>query len=368
MPQKSTPLKLRPILREMVWGGHHLSTMFQEPATNPIGEAWILSDFEDRLSIITEGPHSGKTLHKVLEEYGAGSVLGSDVQLSAGGRFPILIKLLDVNDVLSVQVHPDMQDIKEKETEHPKSEMWHFLDTSGDRTDNTRIVYGLNRVLTREGLHDALTDDELTRYLNYIPVFPGDTVYIPPGTLHTISGNALLYEVQLTSDTTYRLYDWGRTGMDGKPRQLHVESGVRVTHLEPLNGVPLQPIGYETGESRIVYLGATRYFTLVKFEVIGSFDLDTDGRTFYVLTCIQGEGNLYADGEDHTLSPWETILVPGSTGPFKLRSENKMLLLACTVYDLRHDVIEPLMEHGFSSKEIAALGGPGHANDLLPIL
>ena len=368
MPFKLTPLKLQPIFREMVWGGHHLSTMFQADSSKPIGEAWILSDFGDRLSLINEGPHSGKTLQQVLEEHGTEPVLGSEVQPSCEGRFPLLIKLLDVNGVLSVQVHPGEDDIGESKKAHPKSEMWHFLDTAGESAENTRIVYGLNRILTREELHSAVTGDDLTRYLNDVTVFAGDTVYIPPGTLHTISGNALLYEVQLTSDTTYRLYDWGRLGMDGKPRELHVEDGVRVAHLEPLNGVPLMPIGYDIGENRIIFLGATRFFTLLKFVVNGSLDLDTGERTFYILTCISGKGSLHTDGENYPLTAWDTMLVPGCTGPFALSSEKEMVLLASSVYDLRRDVIEPLTKQGFSSDEIASLGGPRHANDLIPIL
>ena len=368
MQSQITLLKLQPILREMVWGGNRLNKLFHSQGNKPVGEAWILSDFGEKVNTIMQGQYEGESFHSILERWGCKSFLGSEVQPDRENRFPLLIKLLDVSGKLSVQVHPGERDVTSDGPDRPKHEMWHFIESNDSLKENAQIVYGLNRFASHEELRQAVNNNEIHRYLKNLNVFPGDTVYIPAGTLHTISGMAFVYEVQLASDTTYRIYDWGRVGLDSRPRELHVEKGLRVTYLSLIDSVPIVPAGYYIGESRIIFLVATRFFTVKKLIVRGSLNQQTGGKSFHALTCIIGHGSIIADGIAYSVAPFETVFIPGAVGLYSLISKEEMIVLSCSQSDLKRDVIDVLTHHGITQEDIIGIGGPKHANDLIPLV
>jgi len=210
------PLTFRPIFKERVWGGRNLERLYQKPipSTQPIGESWEITDRPDAVSEIAQGPLAGKSLRWLMEAHRQ-DVLGSPGK--AGAPFPLLIKILDAQETLSVQVHPPATVAAQLGGE-PKTEMWYIADA----TPKAELFVGLKRGVTREAFEQRLKDGSVMECLHRIPVRAGDAMFLPSGRLHAIGAGNVIFEVQQNSDTTYRVFDWNRLGLDGKPRELHV--------------------------------------------------------------------------------------------------------------------------------------------------
>lgn len=240
------PLRFEPILKERVWGGRRLAALGKPlpPVGPPIGESWELSDLPEGQSRVADGALAGRTLGELVRER-TDELLGP-VSLD-GGAFPLLVKTLDAAETLSVQVHPDAA-VAARLGGRPKSEAWVILDAQAGAV----IYLGLRPGTTREALAAAIAAGQVEELLRAVPVRAGDVVPVRPGTVHAISAGVLLAEVQQPSDTTYRLYDWGRLGLDGKPRALHIAESLEAIHLEaapaPLRAptrVDLGPFAFE---------------------------------------------------------------------------------------------------------------------------
>jgi mannose-6-phosphate isomerase len=210
------PLVFRPLFMERVWGGGRLAAMpgKHPPGGAPIGESWELVDRPDAQSIIARGPFIGTTLHELWTVFRK-DVFGADVPDSP--RFPLLAKILDARETLSVQVHPPADKAAELKGE-PKTEMWYLLDA----VKGAELFAGFRRGTTRAGFEQALSEGNVSALLHRVPVSAGDAMFIPSGRCHAIGAGCLIVEIQQNSDTTYRVFDWNRTGLDGKPRALHV--------------------------------------------------------------------------------------------------------------------------------------------------
>ena len=220
------PMLLKAPLKDYLWGGNRLKNEYgKESDLDIVAESWELSCHEAGLSVIDSGAHKGETLAAFLA--GAGkAVLGSKAQ--DRDYFPLLIKFIDAKGDLSVQVHPDDEYALREEGEQGKTEMWYVVDAEPDAS----LIYGFQQKISKEEFEQRIADNTLLEVCNKVPVHKGDVFFIKAGTLHAIGSGILIYEVQQSSNLTYRVYDYGRVGKDGKPRQLHIDKALAVTKLE----------------------------------------------------------------------------------------------------------------------------------------
>ena len=302
LSQRIYPLEAQ--YRERVWGGQRLKA--HDP---PYGEAWVA--FEE--SRVADGRHAGRTVGELSTRYGA-SFLGGAVAERYGPRFPLLVKLLDCADWLSVQVHPNDEQARRLvgPEEFGKTEAWHFLEAE----PGASIYAGIRPGTTREALAEAIRAGRVLDVAEQFEVSAGETVYIPSGTLHSLGPGLLLYEVQQSSDTTYRVYDWDRPATAG--RKLHVEESIAVT--DPRRGAVVQPPPVLEGTSAGTVLKCP-YFTLDVLGVGGHpFQGDTEGRSFHLLTTTAGAVEIRCGGESARVGTNETALVAGSAGLYEVRA------------------------------------------------
>jgi mannose-6-phosphate isomerase len=308
-------LRLTPEYHERVWGGQRL-----KPGAPPIGEAWIVYE----RNTIAAGPQRGRTLAELAVEQGM-ALLGRHVVAHTGDRFPLLIKLLDTADWLSLQVHPN--DEQAEQLEGPghfgKTEAWHILDAE----PGAQVIYGLKPGTTRERLAQAIRDGSILELVQYRSVRPGDTLFTRAGTLHALGPGLLLYEVQQTSDITYRVWDWDRPQSAG--RQLHIEQSLAV--IDPDAGAPPRPEP-ALGDGERAQLISCPYFTLelVRGES-RAVDLDPRGESFHALTAIDGACRVAGDGWSEELQRFSTVVVPANAGAYRIEPLGAYRLLKASV-------------------------------------
>lgn len=315
------PLRFEPIFKSMLWGGRRLPGFVRRPApsADPVGEAWVLSDVDGNLSVIANGPLAGKTLREVIASDPAG-VFGSRVP--PDGRFPLLLKFIDAKQELSVQVHPnDEQAVKLKGPGHRgKTEAWVILDAN---PDTSAIYAGLHPGVTADHFLDALAVGTVPETLHSFTPSAGDCVFLEAGTVHAIGADILLFEVQQTSDITYRLYDWERVdAKTGKPRELHVEHGLACTNFArgPVN--PATPV--RDGErDRLVQCG---YFSLHRTTSERRFTVGKAGEC-RVVVCIHGGGTI--GGE--RVEAGDVLLLPAALGEVSAVPNGTMRVLECGI-------------------------------------
>jgi len=225
------PFFFQPIFKDRIWGGRELERLYGKkiPAGQPIGEAWEISDRPGDASVIANGPLAGKDLRWLMENRAA-EILG-DAKPAAAGRFPLLCKILDAREKLSLQVHPPASKAAELKGE-PKTEMWFIADAA----PGASLYVGLKRGVTRAEFEKKIADGSVADCFHRIPVKAGDTMFLPSGRVHAIGDGLVIFEIQQNSDTTYRVFDWNRVGLDGKPRELHIAqslASIDFTDFEP---------------------------------------------------------------------------------------------------------------------------------------
>jgi len=225
------PFIFQPIFKERIWGGRELERLYAKPLPpgRPIGESWEISDRPGDASVIANGPLAGKTLRWLMENH-ARELLGN-AKPAAEGRFPLLCKILDAREKLSLQVHPPAARAKELKGE-PKTEMWFIADAAPDAS----LYVGLKRGVTRAGFEKKIADGSVADCFHRIPVKAGDAMFLPSGRVHAIGAGLVIFEIQQNSDTTYRVFDWNRVGLDGKPRELHIAqslASIDFSDIEP---------------------------------------------------------------------------------------------------------------------------------------
>lgn len=211
------PLTFQPIFKERVWGGREIERLYRKklPPATPIGESWEISDRPGDASVIANGPLAGKDLRWLMENHRA-DLLGK-AKPANGDRFPLLCKILDARERLSLQVHPPADKAAELGGE-PKTEMWFIADAA----PGAELYVGLKRGVTRATFQKKIRDGSVAECFHHLPVKPGDAMFLPSGRVHAIGAGLVIFEIQQNSDTTYRVFDWNRLGLDGKPRQLHI--------------------------------------------------------------------------------------------------------------------------------------------------
>ena len=305
---------MRPAMKEMVWGGRLLADRFgKEIPSDSTGEAWEIAAHPHGQSTVEGGSLNGTTLQALVDQFQE-ELDGTQVLERYGNFFPLLIKFIDANQNLSVQVHPN--DEQAVALEGPgasgKTEMWYVLDAK----PGAQLVYGFNQDLSEEELRNALEQGTLESYLNWVDVRPGDTFYIPAGTLHAIGSGILIAEIQQNSDLTYRVYDYNRLGLDGKPRQLHVEKAVAVVDRKA-------PLGREKAD--IDQGVISPFFETRRITVDGSWTLSVSPERFEILICVGGSGSITQDGKTMTIQEGDSFLIPATAGIVEV--EGQLILL-----------------------------------------
>jgi len=290
----TAPIVFEPLYMERVWGGRKLETLFDKvlPSGAVIGEAWELVDREEAQSVVHCGVLRGETLHELWVNYRE-SVFGARYA-GAGERFPLLFKLLDAAEKLSVQVHPPAAVAPELKGE-PKTEMWYVAAAE----EGADMYAGLKTGTTREQFEKALASGHCADLLHRIPTRAGDCIFIPSGRVHAIGGGNVIVEVQQNSDTTYRTFDWNRTGLDGKPRELHVTESMRSIDFADYEPELQQPGGEP--------LVACEYFDIRHWTLDAPREAAPAG-DFAVITCLSG--SVACAGE--TFGPGQFFLVPAT--------------------------------------------------------
>jgi mannose-6-phosphate isomerase len=299
-------LKLLPEYRDYVWGGQRL-----RPGTLT-AEAWIVYENDQ----IADGPLAGGTLADAARQLGP-ALLGERAYRQTGDRFPLLIKLLDCNEWLSVQVHPnDEQAVQLAGPDHfGKTEAWHVLEAQ----PGAQLIAGVRDGTTAAALAAAIRNGTVVDLAEYHHIRQGDTVFVPAGTLHALGPGSLIYEVQQTSDITYRIFDWNRPASAGRP--LHIEQSIIVTNPRASGQLRHAP-KLASNESQPVV--SCPYFTLELMTAqTAPLLLDTHGESFHAVTVIEGQAELRCGAERATLKQYETMLVPASAGTYQLHPLGK---------------------------------------------
>ncbi len=311
-------LKLTPAFKDYLWGGTRLRDDFQKDCDfDKIAESWELSCHKDGPSTISNGEFKGLTLSEYIEKAGK-SVLGTDCEKF--DNFPILIKLIDAKDNLSVQVHPDNEYALRVEGEYGKTEMWYIVDCDEGAT----LLYGFKDTISKDEFAQRIADNTLLEVTNAVPVKKGDVFFIQAGTLHAIGKGILIAEIQQNSNTTYRIYDYGRVGKDGKPRELHVEKAKDVTDLCPAKAYPETPIEQKDGYTSKL-LSSCDYFTTYAIDVESKAVLEADEKSFVSLLILEGDGKVIGD-DTVEFRKGDSIFVPAGTGKFAVDGKCKAIL------------------------------------------
>jgi mannose-6-phosphate isomerase len=301
MSSQLAPLKFIPVIKPLPWGGRKLETFFHKelPANVPCGESWEVVDLPEDQSVVAAGELAGVRLTELIKSHQE-ELLGEVPLLQ--GRFPVLYKFIDVRESLSVQVHPDARAAQQiGQGARPKTEAWYVLHAD----PNAQVFLGLQSNVSRRELLEAIKADQVGALLKPVSVHTGDFVFLPAGLVHAVGGGVMLAEIQQSSDTTFRIYDWGRMGLDGKPRNLHINEAL-ISIDFPLSGRPAHatPLSGRPGVR-------CKYFTFERASLGAGGELTLDSGRARIISCIDGAGLLTETGVGPlTLATGETALLP----------------------------------------------------------
>ena len=314
--RKYEPLRLKPCLRSYLWGGTRLREEYHKTGEGVIAESWELSVRSDGPTLIGSGAHCGESL---------ADILCADPVGMAGTRcgiapFPLLIKLIDAQKDLSVQVHPSDASACREKGEQGKTEMWYVVDCEPEST----LFLGFSRAVTPDELRQRAQDGTICEVLNRVSVCPGDVFFVRPGTVHAIGAGILVAEIQQNSDTTFRVYDYNRLGADGKPRQLHLERAIEVMNCAPAQGaadtlLPCPPDGVQE-------VLTCEYFRVRRAEVKRRIDLSTEGGSFTHLMCVRGGGDILCGGRNYPFRQGDSYFLPAALGEYAVEGDGSLLL------------------------------------------
>ena len=304
------PIKFKKCFIDKVWGGRAFETVLGMtlPENRSIGESWEVSSHKNGMSIVENGEFAGMTLEALKDKYGA-EILGKDVFERFEGKFPILIKYLDVNDRLSVQVHPSDEYALKIEGEFGKSECWYIIDASED----AKLILGLKGEMTRETFLEKSKNKDFKNMFNEVSVKKGDFINITPGVVHaSLEGSVLLCETQQNSDTTYRIYDFDRT-VNGVPRPLHLEKAADVINFGEIPVVTSEETRQNIKLRNCVKqeLVRCKYFNVDKLKINGIFH-DEISENFKVYSILEGEGNIIYNDEKYPARKGDTYFIPAN--------------------------------------------------------
>lgn len=309
-------LRLAPAFKDYLWGGKIIKEKYGINDMDKVAEAWVLSTHKDGQSVVTNGYLSGKTLTEAVEVLGE-KALGK--KAAEFEMFPQMIKIIDAEQSLSIQVHPSDEYALKNEGQYGKTEMWYILDAK----DGAGIYYGVKNEISAEEFKAALANGTVEEALRFVPCKKGESYFIPSGTIHAIGAGLLIAEVQQNSNVTYRVYDFGRLGADGKPRELHTEKALEVSTLTPMKGEAIKkaeviPCGTKT------LLSSCPYFSATKIVIDGEYKF-TPKDSFVCVFIAEGDGEI--NGEK--FGKFDTFFVPADMGEVTLSGNFEAIITDC---------------------------------------
>lgn len=314
--------KFKPILKSMLWGGEKIIPYKRIVSDQKqVGESWELSGVKGNESVVAEGPEAGTTLPELIARHGA-ALLGRANFERFGEEFPLLIKFIDARQDLSIQVHPNDKLAWERHQSKGKTEMWYVVAAD----EGAHLRSGFAKQVTPAEYAASVEDNTITDLLTDYAIHPGDVFFLPAGRVHSIGAGAFIAEIQQTSDITYRIYDYGRTGADGKPRELHTELAKDAIDYTVL---PDYRSHYVAGKNREVPLVSCPYFVTSLYDLDRAFVRDlSELDSFLIVMCLEGNGVLCDDeGDEVPLRRGETLLVPASTRSVQFVPDPSLKLL-----------------------------------------
>ncbi|MEG0751182.1 MAG: type I phosphomannose isomerase catalytic subunit [Oscillospiraceae bacterium] len=303
------PLFLGSVYKNYIWGGENLKKDFNKHTdVTPLAESWELCAHRDGTNIILSGDFAGRTLGEYLRADPAAISGESD----GTGELPLLIKYIDAREPLSVQVHPDDAYARRIEGENGKTEMWYVLDCE----KGASLVYGFNRTVTKHEFEVSIKNGTLETLLRRVPVKRGDVFFIKSTTLHAIGAGILIAEIQQCSNSTYRVYDYGRVDADGRGRELHIRKALDITRLEPSDGGINPRAGMITRRDGCVETSLVRcdYFDVRRLDICGKSEVALAEHSFTHLMAVEGEGELEMEGNRYSLVKGDSIFIPAQSG------------------------------------------------------
>ena len=312
--------ELQAPLKDYIWGGQKLKSEYnKETNLGMIAESWELSCHKDGESIIKNGEYKGKTLSSVLAENK--SFLGKNC--GRFSKFPLLIKLIDANDKLSIQVHPDDDYANRFENgEYGKTEVWYIVDAE----ENAKLIYGFRKDLTKEEFKNAVLNNTLHEVVNFVPVKKGDVFFIPSGLVHAICEGILICEIQQNSNTTYRVYDWGRVDANGNARDLHIDKAIDVSKLSGETRTDFSLSKSKTGENMMGIISECDYFKSYQYDVSKEIRLNCDETSFHTITFLEGSGQIKNSENALFFSKGTTVFLPADSGEYTILGKCQFIL------------------------------------------
>ncbi|MBN1919753.1 MAG: class I mannose-6-phosphate isomerase [Anaerolineae bacterium] len=320
---KLYPLMFSPVFKDYPWGGRNLEKLGRDIPDGIVAESWEIAGHNNGVTIVSNGEYAGKPLTALISGLGSDLVGSNYAWALERGKFPLLIKILDANQPLSVQVHPnDTYALENEGNELGKTEMWVVLNAK----PGAEVILGVTKGTTLESFREAIAAGRLDSYLHHVPVKTGDHICVPAGSLHAIMGGSLIAEIQQNSDTTYRVYDWNRVDADGQPRSLHVDQALDVINFAQVEPelCPPKPLSKNGGVSRWL-LCQNEYFTVerVTLEPKAVFAGICTGDSLEIWGVIDGSAMV----NDLLVNAVQFTLLPAALGVFTVRSEDGATLL-----------------------------------------
>ena len=317
------PLKFNPILKSMIWGGEKLR-QYKAIDTDQknIGESWELSGVPGNESVLSNGEFAGRTITELIKEYGP-ELLGRHVYETCGEKFPLLIKFIDARDDLSIQVHPDDAMAQEVHDQpFGKTEMWYVVSADKD----AHLMSGLSAEITPEEYVSRVENNTITDVLCDYKVAAGDVFFLPAGRVHSIGKGCFIAEIQQTSDLTYRIYDFGRLGLDGKPRELHTELAKDAIDYSVSEDYRT---AYTAAQNEETHLVECEYFKTNLLDLTEPLSVDVKSKdSFMIVICLEGLGKLKdSEGNVVALKQGETVLVPAVTDEITFIPQSQLKVL-----------------------------------------
>lgn len=320
---KLYPMKLIPATKDIIWGGRRLIDSYHKRGdAERLAESWELTVRPDGMSVVANGEYAERTLGEFIDAAGA-DVIGKGYD---GDRFPLLIKLIDARDRLSIQVHPSDEYSQRNENEYGKTEMWYIVEAD----EGAELVFGLSSDYTPEGFKAALDEGRVEDMLRRVRVRAGEVYFIPSGLVHAIGAGILICEIQQNSNVTYRVYDYNRPGADGKPRELHVEKALDViVNYTPAEIEALRfSRGVKPRDDSSALLAACDKFSVTRYDISGKVAVDADKTSFVSLTFTDGDGVIVFDGCEYEFTKGDTYFLPAGMGRAEIRSDRAVAIAA----------------------------------------
>jgi mannose-6-phosphate isomerase len=301
------PLKFKPVFKEKIWGGNKLNAILGKnlPHDKKIGESWEISGVKDNISVVSNGQLAGNNLQELVEIY-MGDLVGDKVFEKFGIEFPLLVKFIDANKILSIQVHPDDELARKRHNAYGKTEMWYIIQADKD----SEIITGFKQEINKEQYQKYFREGHLNQILNIEKAKTGEVFFIPAGRIHATGKGILLAEIQQTSDITYRIYDWDRKNKDGNSRELHTELALDAIDFSAYKNYKTP---YKKTKNQSVSIAECKYFHTNILDFNKPIEKDYSLiDSFIIIMCLKGSLLMHNKNNIEQVNPGETVLIPAS--------------------------------------------------------